>query len=149
MNIWPFRRQPKKPKFSINLHSSLRHDVAVAGAWTTYAGTKALLRTGEYVKLYPESQGHDSPFDEECYARNALAEFWAVQPEEKRKSDAYLQLLADIRAAGFIREYVWRFLSQPGWPQPAGLNVDAFAAWTEDYGLSDHQPLTLAILSPA
>src|SRR5688572_13972822 len=122
MKIWPFRKQPQKPKFSINLPASIQN-VDVAAAWTTYAGTKALLRMGEYVKFHPEAQGHDSPFDEECYARDALAEFWVAQKQENRRADADLQLLADIREAGFIREYVWRFLRDPTWPRPDGLRT--------------------------
>ena len=102
---------------------------------------------GEYVKLHPEAAGHDSPFDEECYAHDAMAEFWAVQPEEKCRVDAYLRLLADVRAAGFIREYVWRFLREPSWPEPTGLRNDAFAAWAVENGLSEHRPPTLAFVS--
>ena len=56
MNLWPFRRQPKKPQFTINLHASVQHDATVAAAWTTYAGTKALLRMGEYAG--PAAQGY-------------------------------------------------------------------------------------------
>jgi len=147
MNFWPFRRQPRKPQLSINLDSSVQHNATVAAAWTTYAGTKALLRMGEYAKHNPEAQGHDSPFDEECYARDAMAEFWAVQPDEKRRLDAYLQLLANVRAAGFIREYVWRFLREPGWPQPSGLKNDSFDAWAAQNGLCEHRPPTLAFIS--
>ena len=76
-----------------------------------------------------------------------MAEFWAVQPEEKRRLDPYLQLLADVRAAGFIREYVWRFLREPSWPEPAGLRSDAFAAWAAENGLAEHRPPTLAFVS--
>ena len=147
MNVWPFRRQPKKPKLAINLHGSVQNNATVAAAWTTYAGTKALLRTGEYVKLHPEALGHDSPFDEECYAHDAMAEFWAVQPEEKRRVDAYLQSLANVRGTGFIPEYVWRFLREPSWREPAGLRNDAFSAWAAESGLAKHRPPTLAFVS--
>jgi hypothetical protein len=51
----------------INLHGSVQRNATVAAAWTTYAGAKAPLRMGEYVKLHPEAVGRDSPFDEECY----------------------------------------------------------------------------------
>jgi len=146
MNNWPFSRQSKKPKYSINLHGSIRN-ATIAAAWTTYAGTKALLRMGEYVKLHPESQGHDSAFDEECYARDALAEFWVAQKQEDHRTDAYLHLLADVRDAGFIREYVWRFAREPAWPEPDGLKTEAFDAWCAGKGLSEHRPLTLAFIS--
>jgi hypothetical protein len=147
MNLWPFRRQPKRPQLAINLHGSVQRNATVAAAWTTYAGTKVLLRMGEYVKLHPETAGHDSPFDEECYARDAMAEFWAVQPEEKRRLDPYLQLLADVRDAGFIREYVWQFLRGPSWSQPADLRPDAFRTWAAENGLSEHRAPTLAFVS--
>jgi hypothetical protein len=149
MNLWPFRRQPKKPQLTINLHNSVQHNVTVAAAWTTYAGTKALRRMGQHEKQPPTSAGPNSPFDEECEARDAMAEFWAAQPEEKRQLGPYLQLLADIRAAGFIREYVWRFLREPTWPDPPALNHTAFAAWTTRNNLAQHHPPTLAFVSGA
>jgi len=149
MNFRPFRRQPKKWQFAVNLHDAVMQNVTIAAAWATYGGTKALVRTGEYARQYPEARGHESPFDEECYARDAMAEFWAVQPPEKRRLDSYLQLLADVRDAGFIREYVWRFLREPGWAEPAGLRNDAFTAWVASKGLADHRPPTLAFVSAA
>lgn len=152
MNLWPFRRQSPKPsqaKWAVNLHASVQRDVTVAAAWTTYAGTKALLRMGEYFKHHPEARGHDSPFDEECYARDAMGEFWGVQTQEKQGVDPYLRSLANVRAAGFIREYVWRFLRDPAWQQPAGLRLAEFEAWCAGNGLTDHRPKTLAFVSPA
>ena len=147
MSFWPFRRQPQEPKWSINLHSSVQRHVSVAAAWTCYGGTKALARLKENVESNAEVQGYASSFDEECYARDAMAEYWAVQPAETRGVDAYLQLLVSVRSACFIREYVWCFLRQDSWPQPAGLSLDAFAAWCLENGLSQHKPITLAFIS--
>jgi len=144
VNLWPFRRQPKKPQYTINLHESVQHNATIAAAWVTYAGSKALLRRGD-ADPPPDDT---SPFGEECYARDGMAEFWAAQSPEKRKIDEYLQLLADVRAAGFIREYVWRFLRDPSWPQPDGLKLDEFAAWWTARGLTDHRASTLAFVTP-
>jgi hypothetical protein len=148
MNLWPFRRRAKKPKWTINLHESVASDATVAAAWTVYGGVKAMVRTGEYFETAPDARGHDSPFDEECYARDAMAEFWAVQPDAKRATQPYLHLLMSVRDAGFVREYVWRFLRDPAWPRPAGLKEDAFAAWCTKHGFPDHKPPTLAFVTP-
>jgi hypothetical protein len=148
MNFWPFRRRPAKPQgWTINLHSSVRSNATVAAAWTTYAGTKVLMRTGQYFTMYPQLQGRNTPFDEEYFARDAMAEFWAAQPPEKQRIDPYLLLLARIRAAGFLREYVWTFLREPAWPQPAGLEIQRFETWATQNRLADHKPPMLAFPS--
>lgn len=149
MNFWPFRRRSKqqKPQATIQLDRSLQENPRIAAAWTTYAGTKFLLRRGDYAKVNPNAEGRNSPFDEECFAREELAKFWAAQPEETRREDTYLQLLADVYAAGFIQEYVWRFLRQPNWQEPLGLKHEQFDAWAAENGLADHHPQTLAAIT--
>src|SRR5262249_7794860 len=83
----------------------------------------ALVRMGDYFVLYPEARGRTSPFDEECFARDAVAEHWATYPPPVQESDAYLHLLVRVRHAGLMREYVWQFLRGEGWPQPEGLDL--------------------------
>jgi hypothetical protein len=147
MNFWPFRTKPKKPRYTVNLHKAAARDVAVAAAWTVYGGTIALIRTGDYAADHPEAAGHDSPFDEECYARDAMAEFWQVAAEKKDATEPYLDLLATIRAAGFMREYVWAFLRADSWIQPQNLKLGEFDEWRTAKGLQDHQPQTMAFVT--
>jgi hypothetical protein len=148
MNWWPFRKQPKKPKWTIRVHGDAQVNVQTAAAWTVYGGTKALVRMGDYFKLHPEARGHTSPFDEEVYARDALAEHWAVQTPAFQASDRYLYLLVRLREAGLMREYVWSYLRDSTWPEPEGLRLRAFEAWAAEHGLTDHEPRTLASITP-
>jgi hypothetical protein len=145
--IWPFSRERESPKWTINLHPSVAGNLTVAGAWTTYAGVKVLYRTGQYFETHPEARDHQSPFEEECCARDALAEFWAAQNRDTQRSDTYLHLLMDVRRAGFIREYVWRYLRQADMATPERLNRRAFDAWVCENDLAFHQALTLAFPS--
>jgi hypothetical protein len=145
MKFWPFGPKPKQPKWKINLHGSVTRDPTIAGAWTTYAGVKVFYRTGKYFETNPEAREHQSPFEEECCARDAMAEFWEAQKRQKQEADAYLQLLVSIRRAGFIREYVWRYLRQDGAATPSRLNLPAFDEWAAERDLAHHKPLTLAI----
>lgn len=146
---WLFGRKVKKPKWTINLHGSLQHSAQLAAAWTVYAGVKLMVRDGGYTDNHPEARGKDSPFEEECFARDALAEFWSVQPAEVQAIDPYLWLLARVRGAGLIREYVWRFLREPSWSAPSGMDVGKIDAWLAAEGVSSHQPVTLSFVVPA
>lgn len=145
--MWPFSRKQKGPAWTINLHESVQRGPAVAGAWTAYAGVKVFYRTGKYFETNPEARAHQSPFEEECCARDALAEFWAAQKMQKQDADPYLRLLVDIRSAGFMREYVWRYLWPHSGATPGRLNLEGFDEWAAERDLRDHQPLTLACLS--
>ena len=146
---WLFGRKAKKPKWAITLHGSLQQNVKLAAAWTVYAGVKWMIRDGSYTDDHPEARGKDSPFDEECFARDALAEFWGAQPAEVKATDPYLKLLASVRAAGLLREYVWRFLREPSWSAPPEVDPDKIDAWLATEGVSGHQPVTLSFLTPA
>lgn len=141
---WLFNRKPKEPQWKINVHLAAQTDVVTAAAWTLYAGTKAIIRMGRYFELHPERQGQTSPFHEEWFARDALAEYWAAKPDEERPTDPYLDLLVCIRAAGLIREYVWHFLRDENWPEPEDIDRTSFEKWMVENDSRDHRPLTLS-----
>lgn len=147
MNWWPFRRQTKKPKWIVQVHGAAQVNVQTAAAWAVYAGTKALVRMGDYFTLRPEARSRNSPFDEEVYARDALAEHWATQTPAFQQTDPYLHLLVRIREAALLREYVWQYLRDDAWPKPDGLDLRAFEAWAAVNGLTEHQPRTLASIT--
>jgi hypothetical protein len=86
---WLISRKPKKPKWTINLHGSLQRNAQLAAAWTVYAGVKSMVRDGSYAEDNPDARGKDTPFDEECFARDALAEFWGVQSPEVQSIDPH------------------------------------------------------------
>ena len=138
--------KPKKPKWRIHLDGSLRGNQHSALAWTVYGGAKSQFRDGSAPEAPPAGQG--TPFDEEYFARDAVAEFWGLQPAEYQAHDLYFQLLARVRAAGLLREYVWRFLREPDWVEPPGLDLGRLEVWLASAGIPEHQPLTLAAIGP-
>lgn len=143
---WLFGRKPQKPRWTITLHGSLQHSPQRATAWTVYAGVKTMVRDGTYADDRLETEGMNSPFDEECFGRDALAEFWGVQSAQVRATDPYLRLLARVRDAGLIREYVRRYLREPGWSVPPDADVGRIDTWLAAQGASDHQPVTLGFV---
>jgi hypothetical protein len=146
---WLFGQKKKEPKWSITLDSSLQHSAQLTAAWIVYAGVKSKVRDGSYTAIKPDAHGKDTPFDEECFARDALAEYWAVQKPEVRTTDPYLNLLAEVRAAGLVREYVWKYLRQPGWPEPPNLALSRLETWMNGMGAAMHDPVTLSFVLPA
>lgn len=147
-DFWPFRRKNKSPKWTIRIAPEAQTRVEAAATWVVYGGVKALVRSGEYVELHPESQGKNSPFDEECFARDGMAEHWSVQDPELQAADEYLLLMVQLRDAGLIQEYVWRFLREQSWPEPPGLRIDDLEIWFQQKSIRHHKPKTLAFLIP-
>ncbi len=146
MGFWPFQQKHRKQQCSVNLHQSVGRDLNLAAAWTVYGGMLALIWRREYVQDNPAGPKPDTPFGIECCARDAMAEFWQVK-QRAGAAEAYLDVLAAVRAAGFLNEYVWRFLRRPNWEMPAGLTIEAFEKWLNEKGLQDHKPGTLAGIS--
>jgi hypothetical protein len=108
-----------------------------------YAGTKAMVQSGQYFELHPELRGQDTPFDEESFARDELAAFWESKPQEIQGTDPYLHILANVRQAGLIRDYVWRYLRQDDWREPAGIDAARLDEFLAQRDIKDHEVLTL------
>jgi len=83
---------------------------------------------------------------DEVAARDLMAGIWqGVRADDANAADAYLDALLAVRRAGFMSEYVWEFLRQPGWTQPDGMNLAKFAAW-RDANLAGHRAQTRGYL---
>ena len=84
----------------------------------------------------------------EVSARALLADRWKELRADKRFHDPYLDLLVDVRDAGFIGEYVLAYLARPGWTvsgdELARLNAPAFKTWADTHLPKDHRALTAA-----
>jgi hypothetical protein len=111
----------------------------VGAAWLIYG--MALVAGTEK----PGAQPHD--YAGEVEARSAIAEFWAPKRAEGAH-DPELDLLSDVRAAGFMSEYAIVFLARPGWvvpgPSVARLNLDGFRRWMPGHIPAHHTPATHA-----
>ncbi|HEY3320427.1 MAG TPA: hypothetical protein VGP72_08170 [Planctomycetota bacterium] len=144
---WLFGEKRKKPKWTVHLEGAAQTNVETAAAWTVYGGIKTMVRDGSFAKQFPEGCGRTSPFDEEYFARDAMAEFWGTQPLTKQASDAYLQWLVNVRNEGLIQEYVWQFLREQDWPQPSGLNLERWEKWLLANRFTENKALTLAFIT--
>ena len=108
-------------------------------AWLTYAGKIAMGRENGAV-------GPD--FNTECRARDAMAKLWEARARQAGLREPYLDLLARVRTAGFMREYVWQYLRRSDWPQPPDLEQEAFKAWWVGRGLGEHKAVTWVFFTP-
>jgi hypothetical protein len=109
----------------------------VIAAWSIY---------GAFVATDAEKTGRDE-YATEVTARGALADDWKKARASKPQRDEYLDLLVEVRDAGFIREYALAYLAQPGWTLSsedlAGLAIGKWVSWQSAHVPKDHRPLTL------
>jgi tetratricopeptide (TPR) repeat protein len=105
-------------------------------AWMAYA--LALSTTGDQI-------GHDD-LGREVSARELLADGWKKSRAKKPVKDPYLNLLADVRDASLMREYVLAYLAHPGWTVTASdlarLDFDRWEKWRPSHLPPDHEAMT-------
>jgi tetratricopeptide (TPR) repeat protein len=115
-------------------------------AWIAYGTVRARLFEDRVGHFHNQS-GDDYAI--ELGARAALADAWAEH--RGTEANAYLDLLLDVRRAGFLEEYVVTYFARPGWTVPgealSQLTLPAFASWGKTR-LANHRPLTLVSVEP-
>ena len=117
---------------------AMTNDDPAYQSWVTYS----LMRSTCQLTIGGSNPARASSFECEFDARNLLVDAW----EEKRSvnqdiSDAYLDVLSDVSAAGFLAEYVSHYFGRKNWQLPAGLRVDEFRQWRRVH-LRRHRPVT-------
>ena len=110
--------------------------------WTVYLYTRAALVASE-SDASPAPLGISAPsFEGELRARRvALGLFRELERNDPDFGSRYFDDLDRVEAAGFLREYVWRYLKQPSWSAPSGLQLAQFDAWRAVH-LRYHVPVT-------
>ncbi|MGH8220869.1 MAG: hypothetical protein ACREUT_20230 [Steroidobacteraceae bacterium] len=111
--------------------------------WTVYLYTRAALVASERDAA-PLPLGISLPtFEGEVRARRvAVGVFRQLERDDPDFGSRYFDDLDQVEAAGFMREYVWRYLKQPSWSeQPSGLRLRDFDAWRAMH-LRYHVPVT-------
>jgi hypothetical protein len=120
---------------------ALSDDDPVLQSWVSYSLTGSTCQ----LQIGGENPARASSFNCELAAREHLLESWA---EKKARhdgaSDPYLDQLAAVAEAGFLREYVATYLGRRSWQVPSDLDISAFDAWRK-VGLSRHKPETRII----
>lgn len=80
-------------------------------------------------------------FEREVFARSGLASIWiSLKQKGKKVVDPTIDDLAKIYSAGFMREYVWKYMNIPRDVKPSNLKESKFKEW-EQSNLLRHIPI--------
>lgn len=111
--------------------------------WTAYLYTRAAYLASERGDRLSTPGVYAPTFESEVRARRvAVGVFRQLEQDDPAFGSVYFDDLDRVEAAGFMREYVWRYLRQPSWArQPEGLQLPRFDAWRAVY-LRYHVPIT-------
>jgi hypothetical protein len=98
--------------------------------WTAYLYTRAALVAAESEDVRFPPGDHPASFAEELRARLIAVNLYQQLRRGNPSVDSpYFADLARVETAGFLREYVWRYLRNSSWSEPDGLQLAAFDAW--------------------
>ncbi|HEY1266733.1 MAG TPA: hypothetical protein VGH16_05715 [Candidatus Binatia bacterium] len=86
-------------------------------------------------------------FEEEVAARDTAGQIYVeLRQKERDLNVAYFNDLERVRAAGFMREYVWMYLNRGAWSDPGGLRLAEFDQWRRA-NLAGHRAVTYGSIS--
>lgn len=110
--------------------------------WTAYLYTRAAFVAAESHDVALPLGEHTASFREEVRGRLIAVNLYReLARKDPALHSAYFADLARVEAAGFLREYVWRYLRKPSWSRPDGLRLASFDAWRAVH-LEGHVPET-------
>jgi tetratricopeptide (TPR) repeat protein len=116
-------------------------------AWMLY-GMKRAQILGEREGHFHNQSGDDYVIELE--ARKAMLDLLTAKPSDHPNPE--LDLLLEVRKAGFLEEYVVTFFAKPGWTIPAdaiaALDLPGFMKWGSKR-LGGHEPKIGATARPA
>jgi len=130
------------PRVNVAIVWDPKTPVSEKQLWMTYLLTRAAqIAQQSSDEILPLGERQAS-FDEEVRARTmAVSTFRHLKITGPRPSSAYFAALDRVEAAGFLREYAWRYLHADTWTTPPGLNLIVFDAWREK-NLPNHVGVT-------
>ena len=106
--------------------SAFTNDDPAHQSWVTYS----LMKSTCQLKIGGENPARASSFECEFRARSHLLNTWQEKhSQDSAIKDAYLDVLSEVRDAGFLAEYVSRFFGKRHWALPPGLRADEFQVW--------------------
>jgi len=110
--------------------------------WTVYLFTRAAQAAKESEDRALPVGEREASFEEEVRARRmAVNMFRKLAVQEPPLHSRYFADLDRVDTAGFLREYVWRYLHKAAWSEPQDLKLAAFDAWRAKH-LPHHQAVT-------
>lgn len=110
----------------------------VLQSWVSYS----LTRSACQLRIGGDNPARATSFECELTARRHLLETWAARRDAAPElADDYLDVLAGVQAAGYLREYVARYFVRQSWQVPADLDIAGFDRWRR-HNLGRHTPVT-------
>jgi hypothetical protein len=116
--------------------------------WTVYLFTRAAQAAKESESRSLPLGERVASFEEEVRARRvAVNVFRTLVRQDSSLRSEYFSDLDQVDGAGFLREYVWRYLHAPSWNrEPDGLQLSAFDLWRSEH-LGHHHAVTYGSIS--
>ena len=110
--------------------------------WLAYLFARAAFAANE-TDGGPAAGERVSSFEEEVRGRTiALTTFRALKREPAQPASEYFNDIDRVEAAGFLREYVWRYLHNASWStMPSNLDLAGFETWRAEH-LANHKAVT-------
>ncbi len=114
--------------------------------WLGYLLARIQYR-GQNNTIAPYYGTQPAGFEEEVSARDTAGQIYVdLRQKERNLNVAYFNDLERVRAAGFIREYVWVYLNRGAWSDPGGLRLTEFDQWRRA-NLAGHRAVTYGSIS--
>jgi len=114
----------------INVYDSLFEvpsNKSAKSAWIAYGGFRLLWEDKHYPVMPKDYL--ESP-EETLDSMDFMAQTWAEDQNHRPGEETYLDTLAAVRQAGYLKEYIWDCMSRDGWgAPPAGLRHKEFSDW--------------------
>ncbi len=118
--------------------TALVNDDPAFQSWVAYS----LMKSTCQLKIGGENPARANSFECELTARQHLIDAWEERPAEDRAAtDSYLDLLGEVRQAGFLAEYTAYYFGRRHWQLPEGIRADEFRRWRRQH-LRGHRPET-------
>ncbi len=116
---------------------AMSSDDPVVQSWVTYS----LFKSTCQLEIGGENPARANSFDCEFKSRQGLVNAWEEHSiADETINDRYLDDLSDVRAAGFLAEYVDHYFGDSDWQVPDGLRHSEFREWRRA-NLRRHKPV--------
>lgn len=122
---------PETPHLSIAIEWDPSTPAAERKLWMTYLYVRAAHAAVESEHRALPLGVQQPSFEDEVRARRVVVGLYRrMHAHDPGFHSAYFAALSRVAAAGFLREYVWRYLRNPSWTtRPDGLRLAAFDKW--------------------
>jgi hypothetical protein len=117
-------------------NQALIDDDPVLQSWVAYSLAKSACQ----LEIGGDNPARASSYGCEFSSRRILLDTWAERKAvDAQTFDDYLDILAEVREAGYLDEYVVHYYGKTDWLVPAEVNEKSFGKWRRKH-LRGHKP---------